>query len=72
MALSTWSLRPLRSVRACGRVLGLLWHVLQGLWLVTWRFPRYSPAQQQAQGEKQMFERHGRLRLYYLRLGINH
>ena len=49
MALPTWSLRPLRSVRACGRVLGLLWHVLQGLWLVTWRFPRYSPAQQQAQ-----------------------
>jgi 1-acyl-sn-glycerol-3-phosphate acyltransferase len=35
-------------LRALGRTLRMLAHLLHGLWVVTWRFPRLSPEQQQA------------------------
>jgi len=38
----------LRSARACWRLAAMLAHVLHGMWVVAWRFPRLSPAQQQA------------------------
>lgn len=38
-----------RALRAARRLGALLWHVLHGLWLVGWRFPRWSAEQQQAQ-----------------------
>lgn len=38
----------LRSARACWRLAAMLAHVLQGMWVVAWRFPRLSPEQQQA------------------------
>ncbi|MBO9677336.1 lysophospholipid acyltransferase family protein [Paenacidovorax monticola] len=38
----------LRSVRACWRLAAMLGHVLHGMGVVAWRFPRLSPDQQQA------------------------
>lgn len=38
----------LRSVRACWRLAAMLGHVVHGMWVVAWRFPRLSPDQQQA------------------------
>lgn len=38
----------MRFVRACWRLLRLLGHVLHGLAVIVWRFPRLTPAQQQA------------------------
>ena len=38
----------MRLLRALGRTLRMLAHLLHGLWVVTWHFPRLSPEQQQA------------------------
>ncbi|MFT3813799.1 MAG: lysophospholipid acyltransferase family protein [Acidovorax sp.] len=38
----------MRHLRACWRLLRLLGHVLHGLAVIVWRFPRLTPAQQQA------------------------
>ena len=38
----------LRSARACWRLAAMLVHVLHGMGVVAWRFPRLSPEQQQA------------------------
>ncbi|GAB2538505.1 lysophospholipid acyltransferase family protein [Simplicispira piscis] len=38
----------MKHFKACGRLLRLLFHVAQGLWVVALRFPALSPAQQQA------------------------
>jgi 1-acyl-sn-glycerol-3-phosphate acyltransferase len=37
-----------RLVRASWRVAAILGHIVHGLWVVAWRFPRLSPDQQQA------------------------
>lgn len=37
-----------RQLRALRRLCALCWHVLRGLWMVSWRLPRLAPAQQQA------------------------
>lgn len=37
-----------RNLRAAQRLGALAWHVLRGLWMVSWRFPRLSAVQRQA------------------------
>lgn len=38
----------MKHLKACGRLLGLLFHIARGLWVVAWRFPTLAPDQQQA------------------------
>lgn len=57
--------RLARQIRACGRVLRLLVHILYGFWIASIRMPRLQPSQQSARVQvwAQAFLRHAGVRL---------